>query len=150
MAKRPPPRCDPSKRPLPIHDVLGVRARVHLNLHNGCYVVTIKSKVVGYAHALVLDDVTAGVSMSGYRRCRDEGVRNVHAFLEGVVVAADAAALGSGPPSPAVSKRRGLRRISYNCLTHPPCFFYRDGSEACFESAERAVMYPAGLVLVQG
>lgn len=136
MAKKIPPNCDPSARPLP-PDVIGERVRVHLNLHNGCYVVSIRGKVVGYAHGLILGDVTSNVSQSGYRRCREEGVRNVHAWLDGDVV--DILPPRGAPP--------GFRQISYNCLTSPPCFFYKDDG-ACFVAAEMAYCLPGGRVFV--
>lgn len=136
MAKKVPPSCDPSSRPLS-PAVIGERVRVHLNLHNGCYVASVRGKVVGYTHGLILSDVTSNVSQSGYRRCREEGVRNVHAWIDGYVV--DIEAPRSAPS--------GFKQISYNCLTSPPCFFYRDDG-ACFVAAEMAYCLPGGRVFV--
>jgi len=133
-AKKPPPTCDPSSRPLP-DSALGQRVRVHLNLHNGCYVASKKGKVLGYSPSLELRDVTSSVSMSGYRRCREEQTRNVHAWLEGVLASADPAQPGSPE----------WRRLSYNCLTAPPCFFYVD-THSCFSSAEEVRCFQGGKV----
>jgi hypothetical protein len=131
--KRPPLSCDPSARPLP-RSVIGAHVRVHLNLHNGCYVISINRKVVGYAHAVELSGVTTSVSAAGYARCRDEGVRNVHAWLDGVLESADPA-----PPP------EGARRLSYNCLTKPPCFYFSDTGD-CFKRSDRVLCFPAGRV----
>jgi hypothetical protein len=132
MAKKPPAACNPSAKPLDAR-LVGQRVRVHLNLHNGCYVATWKGKVAGYAEALVLVEVRARVTPSGYERCRTEQTRNVHAFLEGRL---ERIGRSEAPP--------GARRLSYNCLTGPPCFVFSDG--ACFAEAEMVVALPGGLV----
>jgi hypothetical protein len=132
MPKKPPAACNPSAKPLDPR-LVGQRVRVHLNLHNGCYVATWKGKVAGYAEALLLGDVTARVSPSGYERCRTERTRNVHAFLEGTLEVLGRADVPVG-----------ARRLSYNCLNGPPCFRFADGN--CFVSAARVVALPGGLV----
>lgn len=130
----PPPICDPTRKPLS-SSVEGERVRVHLNLHNGCYSITRSGKVAGYSEALVLRDVTVSVQKSGYERCRREHSRNVHAFLSGTLEDANY----SG------GKLRGGRRLSYNCLTGPPCFYYVDDGD-CFTGAAKVVCLPGGQV----
>ncbi len=136
--KVPPASCDPSARPLP-PSALGKRVRVHLNLHNGCYVVTIAQKVAGYSPALLLTDVTSVVSKAGYARCREERSRNVHAYLEGTLEGAGEARGTVGP---------AFRRLRYNCLTAPPCFYLEDTGE-CLVRAKQAICLPQGRVWVR-
>jgi hypothetical protein len=134
--KSPDRACDPSSKPL-TNAVVGKKVRVHLNLHNGCYVVSQNGKVVGYTHGLQLRDVTAKVSDGGFRRCREEASRNVHAYLEGILVS---------HVEPAMTSRG--RRISYNCLKKSePCFYYAD-TQGCFKEAREARCYPRGQVWV--
>ncbi len=131
--------CDPSSRPLP-RSMVGQRVRLHLNLHNGCYAVTVAGRVVGYTRAALLHDVTSKVSRSGYESCRDEHVRNVHAYLEGTL--ADAGDhLASARPG------ARMRRVSYNCLKGPPCFYYVDDRQ-CLVGAAEALALPHGRVWV--
>lgn len=143
MSLKPPSSCDPGDRPLP-RSAIGKKVRVHLNLHNGCYSVSVGGKVQGYTHALALRDVTTHVLKSGYKRCRDENKRNVHAFLQGTLVAA-------GKIATLPEGAKNWRKVSYNCLTHPPCFYFTDDG-ACLTSAYEVVAYPGGKVwaLVRG
>jgi hypothetical protein len=138
-SKAPPEVCDPSKRPLPA-SAIGKRVRVHMNLHNGCYVVSIRRpagrgrrpgdrwQVAGYTKGLRLSDVTAQVSEAGFESCRREQVRNVHAWIDGILreVREDA------PPP------EGWRRLRYNCRTQAFACFYQDTGD-CFVSATAAV-----------
>jgi hypothetical protein len=137
MIGNPPRRvCDTSARPLDARALLGSRVRVHLNLHNGCYVVGVGGRVQGYTHGVTLRDVTAKVSEAGWRRCRSEGTRNVHAWLEGTL--ADVA-----PTPPAAGRSWGA--LSYNCLTMPPCFYWRE-SGVCFTDAREVRCLPGAVV----
>lgn len=120
-----PPPCDPSSRPLPkgTHG----RVRVHVNLHNGCYVVSQKGKVVGYTRTLTLKNVLPKVSLAGWERCNREQVRNVHAYLEGDLV----------KHSAKVPVGKGWRKITYNCkVAAQPCFVDQKGR--CVEGAQEA------------
>lgn len=111
-----PPACDPSKRPLKLKGLKGKFVRTHVNLHNGCFVVSYKSKVQGYSKALRLKDVRPRVGRAGWERCNTSKVRNVHAYLDGELVSGKAAKkTGSG-----------WRQISYHCKTHGPHFFFVD------------------------
>ena len=136
--KAPPAACDASARPLS-GDYLGERVRVHLNLHNGCYVVSHGGRVAGYTNAIRLADVVPRVSVPGFERCHDDQVRNVHAYLDG-----DLAAIGDdvrGPPA-------NWRRLRYNCrIQTKPCFVYED-DESCFAGAAEAVGLPGGRLWV--
>lgn len=131
--------CDSTKRPLP-EALVGqhVHVRVHLNLHNGCYVVSLGGKVQGYTEALMLRDVTTAIMPAGYAACRDEQVRNVHAYLVGTLVEAG---VYHSPPA-------GWKRLRYNCLTGPPCFVLRDESERCLTIAPAVLALPGGHVWV--
>lgn len=121
---RPPPPCDPSKRPLP-KGTKG-RVRVHVNLHNGCYVVSKKGKVIGYTRALTLKNVVPKVSLAGHERCNTYQVRNVHAYLEGDLV----------KHSATKPRGKGWDTVTYNCKTSGPFFLNQDGVP--FEGAEEA------------
>jgi hypothetical protein len=123
-----PPACDPSKRPLRIKGLKGKFVRTHVNLHNGCFVVSYKSKVQGYSKALKLKDVRPRVGQAGWQRCNTSQVRNVHAYLDGELV--------SGKTSRKSGK--GWRQISYHCKTHGPYFFFVDTDEP-FKGAKEAI-----------
>lgn len=126
-----PPPCDVKATGRPLSASLskkleGKPVRVHLNLHNGCYVFTLRGRVIAYATHFYLRDVRPKVGVGGFRRCHENKVRNVHAYLEGTFV--------DGKPPP--TRGRGWRQITYNCKTNQrPCFFYVDNDE-CFEGAE--------------
>ena len=130
-----PPPCDPSstKKPLKVASLKGKVARVHVNLHNGCYTVSSKGKVQGYTKSLVLKGVLPKVSLSGWERCRKTGVRNVHAYIQGTVV--------SGAPKKA---GRGWRKISYRCKTAGPHFFYSDTGDVFEGAAEVRFLHGKG------
>lgn len=64
----------------------GVRVRVRKNIVEGDYSVLVKGKVVARQNLVVLKDVVFVVSEAGNRRAREQGVRNVHAFADGVYV----------------------------------------------------------------
>ena len=126
--------CTPKR-----HDhkgLIGQRVRVYKHLLIGCYSVQHKGKVLGHDHGLVLRDVVPVVNKAGYKRCHDEQVRNVHAYLEGTLVSV-------GPPR----RPSGYRRVSYNCLKGPANFYFVD-DKSPFEGAEEAVFMPRGEVLV--
>ena len=126
-----PPPCDVEATGRPLTSAIARRltgrpVRVHLNLHNGCYVFTHKGRVTAYAQFFYLRDVLPRVGVGGYRRCHELKVRNVHAYLEGTFVDGE-------PPA---KRGRGWRQITYNCKTNQrPCFYYVDNEE-CFEGAE--------------
>lgn len=128
--------CDPSEKPLP-DGLIGQPVTVALNLHNGCYTVSIKREIQGYTRALWLGDVTTKVLPGGYNRCRTEQTRNVHAFLMGTLLGAGEELARSAPPA-------GSRRITYHCKSGPPCFYFADDGQ-CLVSAREALMLPDGV-----
>lgn len=142
VQKRPLKPCTSAQRPLS-RDVIGEVVRVHKNLHNGCYAVSDPRtrKVLGYTPALVLRDVRPHVSKAGHRRCMDQGVRNVHAFLEGTLAS-------FGPESRHFDDEslllRGWRKLTYNCLTGDAAFHFRD-DDSVFVGAERVVLLPGAV-----
>jgi hypothetical protein len=127
MSNPPMKACDPSKRPLKLRGLKGQYVRTHVNLHNGCYVVSFKSKVQGYTKTLRLRDVRPRVGQAGWHRCKTDQVRNVHAYLDGELVSTSARKTG-----------RGWREISYHCKSHGPFFFYTDTDEP-FEGATEMI-----------
>jgi hypothetical protein len=120
--------CDPSKRPLKVGPLKGKFVRTHVNLHNGCFVVSYKSKVQGYTKALKLKDVRPRVGNAGWQRCNTSQVRNVHAFLDGELVSGKAAR----------KTGKGWREISYHCKTHGPYFFFVD-TDKPFRGAKEVI-----------
>lgn len=125
-----PPPCDTASTGRALTKAIskklaGKPVRVHLNLHNGCYVFTHKGLVTAYARFFHLRDVLPRVGVGGYKRCHELKVRNVHAYLQGTFV-------DDEPPK---KRGKGWRRITYNCKVNKrPCFYYVDNNE-CFEGA---------------
>jgi hypothetical protein len=103
MGSRNPPACDPNARPLK-KGLEGKRVRVHLNLHNGCVVISHGGRVQGYTKGVTLRNVVPKISKAGYDRCRATKTKNVHAYLQGELVKRSAKRPG-----------RGWRKITYNC-----------------------------------
>jgi hypothetical protein len=75
--------------PLAIADVLGRQVAVYRNLRTGGYSVkaTVSGPVLGVVPAIALADVRFHIQPGGQRRCRETGVRGVHAYVLGTVVA---------------------------------------------------------------
>lgn len=57
--------------------------RVHRNLHRKTWTLSQGGRVVAHADILALEDGRFIVSRAGWRRSREQGRRNVHAFVEG-------------------------------------------------------------------
>lgn len=64
----------------------GVRTYVYRNLNNGLISLRQGNLVIGHAEEVVLKDVEVKVSEAGRKRVLKEKVKNVHAYLTGVVV----------------------------------------------------------------
>ena len=62
------------------------KVRVYRNLHKNCFSVKQDGLVRCHADSVVLSDVKFIVSKAGQKRVRDEKKKNVHAFVEGLVV----------------------------------------------------------------
>jgi len=81
------PFCDTSKEVLE-HIDPAKKVRVYRNLHKKCVSVKQGSIVRCHATNVVLKDCKFIVSEAGQKRVREEGKKNVHAFIEGYVVPA--------------------------------------------------------------
>jgi hypothetical protein len=127
--------CDPSKRPLDARALKGQRVRVHLNLHNGCAVVSVSGRVQGYARGVTLKNAIPKISAAGASRCLSTKVRNVHAYLQGELVSGSAK----------VPSGKGWRRITYNCREEKGRaeFYYVKGG-ATFEGAAEVRLVRVG------
>ena len=81
------PFCETSEEVL-AHIDRAKTVRVYRNLHKNC--VSVKQDGIVRCHAtnVVLKDCKFIVSEAGQRRVRNEGKKNVHAFIEGYVVSA--------------------------------------------------------------
>lgn len=71
--------------------LIGVRVKVHFNLHTHTWSITAMSgehagRVVANADTVTLTDVTFKVSSKGRERCHRLGKRTVHAWVVGVVL----------------------------------------------------------------
>ena len=66
------------------------KVRVYRNLHKKCFSVKQDGLVRCHVDNVVLEDCKFIVSKAGQKRVRDEGKKNVHAFVEGFVVDARA------------------------------------------------------------
>lgn len=67
-----------------------MRVRVYKNLHKNCYSVKahdgpMKGRVVAYKNEIVLEDVVFKVGEKARQRVLREGVKNVHAYVEGTI-----------------------------------------------------------------
>lgn len=112
--------------------VPGRRVEVYRNLHTGTLSVRdAKTKrVVGHAHAVMLEGATLKVSEAGRLRAVREGRRNVHAFAVGTETLRTLVPAGD--------------RISYNPFKAPH-FYYVADTQAAVELHGDAVVVPAGV-----
>lgn len=75
------------KRSVPV-SLYGSRVQVYRNLNDGCLSVKVKGIVRGHAMSVELSDVRFTRDDRSWEAARDAGVKNVHAFAEGVLVRA--------------------------------------------------------------
>ena len=71
----------------------GDRVEIYRNLHNGTHSVRRDGKVVKHlqhSESIFLQDVKFAVQPAGREKVRREGKKNVHAFVRGTVIKADA------------------------------------------------------------
>lgn len=61
------------------------RADVYFNLHRKTFSVRVGGHVVDHADYIVLRDCTFVVQPAGRRRVQTSGVKNVHAFVRGII-----------------------------------------------------------------
>jgi|TARA_R110001592_G_scaffold341348_2_gene630251 hypothetical protein len=63
-----------------------MRVEVYYNLHKNLFSVRHKGKVIAHVYNVQLEDVTFAVQAAGNRKVREEGKKNVHAFVRGTLV----------------------------------------------------------------
>ncbi len=73
------------KRPLPTN-LIQERVRIYRNLNDKCLSVMYHKKVVGHAQSVLLNDIKFIVLEGGRQRAIIQKRKNVHAFIEGVLV----------------------------------------------------------------
>ncbi|QAY80361.1 hypothetical protein [Sphingosinicella sp. BN140058] len=83
-------------------ELAGAEVRAYCDLHKRVSSVQSlrgdqKGRVVAKPRRLVLEGVRFEVSAAGLRRCRAEGVRNVHAYARGTVHGSDVEAITMNP-----------------------------------------------------
>ena len=78
--------------------------RVYWNLHKNCYSVRQKGIVRCHADNVYLKDITFPVQEGGRELVLRSGVKNVHAFVRGVLCG----------PSEGPTRQEEWRRVSYN------------------------------------
>jgi hypothetical protein len=68
-------------------DLNGKRVRVYRNLNKNCFSVKCMKtgRVIAHVREIVLKEVTYPVSKAGRNRVLRERVKNVHAFVQGVI-----------------------------------------------------------------
>lgn len=114
-----------------------MRVRVHWNLHIGGW--TVLRKVAGrgwlvfhHADTLSLTACKWIVSKASRKRCQKEAVRNVHAFVEGIIDSLTP----QGVP-------RGGRKVTYRPFdSGPPSFVMLNGAPV--DTSERALFLSDG------
>lgn len=60
--------------------------QVYRNLRKKCYSVRQSGRVVDHVHSLYLRDTKFVVQPAGRERVRREGRKNVHAYIQGIIV----------------------------------------------------------------
>ena len=128
-------------RPEPAY---GRRCRVYRNLNAPGYFSVLadegehKGRVLGYARAVTLTNVTFKVQAGGYRRLQAEQVRNVHASAIG-----NFKACGNVPPD---RLQKTGKRISYQPFRQP-FFFDRTDPGTPVWDAHEICAYGADLLV---
>lgn len=129
--------------------------RVYRNLHNGKYSIQartgkFKGKVIGHADAVIMESVDFKVSENGRQRVLKEKKKNVHAFVEGDLLAVrgisefnNSRIMYSVPAWP-LSVYRG-DGVTYNPYKYNS-FVYSD-TKAPIASASRVVLDNQGIHL---
>lgn len=80
-----PPIGDNAMKPI-ISSEIGKKVRVYRNQHQDCWSVMHKGKLIGHAMSVELKDVNLLVLRGGYERYQREQRKNVHAFVQGILV----------------------------------------------------------------
>lgn len=61
------------------------KVRVYRNLHRDCYSIQQHGLVVAHTQELLLHEPRFIISEAGRKRVRNEGRKNVHAYIEGMI-----------------------------------------------------------------
>ena len=75
------------KRSVPV-SLYGSRCKVYRNLNDGCLSVKVGGIVRGHAMSVEMADVSFTRDDRNWEAARDAGVKNVHAYAEGVLIRA--------------------------------------------------------------
>lgn len=101
----------------------GKKVRVYRNLHKNCWSILHKGRVIGHADSVELKDVNLVVLRGGFERFQREQVKNVHAFVQGILV-------GVNQEYPKIT---GIR-ITYSPKRGVPLFrLFKEGQEGDME-----------------
>lgn len=125
---------------------IGLRCRVHRNLNKPGFFSVIadegefRGKVLGYARAVCLQQVKLKVVAAAYQRCREQGVRNVHAMAIGRY-----ASCADAPPAAVIN---APRRITYQPFVRP-WFFDRTDPAQPVEKLAGVWAFGADLLVCQ-
>ena len=124
------------------HIDLTKKVRVYRNLHKNCFSVKQDGLVRCHADHVTLRDCKFIVSKAGQKRVRDEGRKNVHAFVEGVLAdtrEADAIVDGTKSDAEMDAGKSDWQKAYYNPYTCDTFINQYDGSP--LEQALYADMY---------
>lgn len=70
---------------LTINELVGKKVTVHWHLRKQMFSVTYKGRVVAHVDNIKLQDVSFRVQPAGHKRVLKTGVKNVHAYVHGIV-----------------------------------------------------------------
>jgi len=118
------------------------RVRVYRNLHKQCFSVQQDGLVRCHTDHVTLQDCKFIVSKAGQKRVRDEGRKNVHAFVEGLLVdtrEADAIVDGTKSDAEIDAGNSDWKKAYYNPYTCDTFINQYDGSP--LETATFADLY---------
>ena len=118
------------------------RVRVYRNLHKQCFSVKQDGLVRCHADRVTLQDCKFIVSKAGQRRVRDGKKKNVHAFVEGLLVntrEADAIVDGAKSDAEIFAGKSGWKKAYYNPYICDTFINQYDGSP--LETARFADLY---------
>ena len=107
------------------------KVRVYRNLHKQCFSVKQDGLVRCHADHVTLQDCKFIVSKAGQRRVRDEGRKNVHAFVEGLLAdtrEADAIVDGKKSDAEMDAGKSDWQKAYYNPYTCDTFINQYDGS----------------------
>jgi hypothetical protein len=118
------------------------KVRVYRNLHKKCFSVKQNNLVLVHTDHVTLRDCKFIVSKAGQKRVRDEGRKNVHAFVEGYVCAtrkADNIVDGAKSDAELDAGKTSWQKAYYNPYTCDTFINQHDGSP--LETATFADLY---------